>query len=83
MPEKTAYMHYTDVKQTPETDRIPATCAKTLSRAVTFSSVISKSAPFVAATLPERTTWPISVATPTLVTAFLSVDKMVRLDSLD
>jgi hypothetical protein len=76
-------MDYTDVKQTPETDRIPATCAKTPSRAVTFSSVISKSAPSAVVTLPERTTWPTSVATPTLVTASLSVDKMVPSDSLD
>jgi hypothetical protein len=76
-------LQYTDCKQILETDPTHATCAKTLSLAVTFSSVISKSALFAVATLPELTTWHTSAATPTLATVFLLVDKKAQLDSQD
>ena len=76
---KTCCIHYTNCKQIPETDPTHATCAKTLSLAVTFLSAISRSALSAVATLPELTTWHTSAATPTLATACLSVDKRVRL----
>lgn len=82
-PRKTSLLlETTNNQQIPVTAHTPAIFARTLSRAVTFSSVISKSAQYVAATLPAQTTLHTSVATPTAAIACRSVSKMVPLASL-